>query len=438
MFSEIFWWSYIRRNQLQGFWRELERFETLPPAKSRRELGGRLLDQLRYFGGREDALPEWREAASIRDAEELWRIWPSLPVVTKADLVNRFDAREMASRFHLKGKINSTGGSTGEPTSFFHDEAMTTLSVATSIYCWRRMGWRPGVRMVCIWGSDRDIGKAQQSRNRWLAGARNEVIIPGYEINQGTADRVLEEIRKHGRVAIFGFTSLLEGVARLVLECGATPAPGRVSTAWNGGEMLFESQSELFRRAFGVPILNCYGGRELSIMAYQPAGASKLHLVRPYLFAEILGEGGRPAGPGESGRLVLTSTVCRGTPFLRYEVGDLAAYAAEDRDESGIRAVREIQGRTAGLLRLPGGKTINCLYWNHLFKEFPEVQQFQVAVRGGKELEIRLRGTAFGADREAHLRRVVHEFTGGMPVSVTWMERIPLTSQGKLVQVVRE
>jgi len=438
MLTEIYWWLYVRRNRLLRFWRELDRFESLPAAAARRDLGERLLEQVRYFGRREDALPEWREAASIRDAEELWRVWPSLPVVTKSDLVRRFDPREMAARFGLKGKINSTGGSTGEPTFFFHDEEMTALSVATSVYGWRRMGWRPGMTVVCIWGSDRDIGKTQQGRSRWLTRARNEVVLPGYELSQTTADRVMEEIRGHRKVAIFGFTSLLEGIARLVLERGGAPEPGRVCTAWNGGEMLFDSQSEIFRQAFGVPILNCYGGRELSVMAYQPAGSAKLNLVRPFLFAEILGEDGRPAGPGESGRLVLTSTICRGTPFLRYEVGDMATYSAGDRDESGIRRLREIQGRTAGLLRLPGGKTINCLYWNHLFKEFPEVRQFQVAVRGGTALEIRLRGTVFAAEREAHLRHVIGEFTGGMPVAVTWVEQIPLTRQGKLVQVVRE
>jgi phenylacetate-CoA ligase len=201
--------------------------------------------------------------------------------------------------------------------------------------------------------------------------------------------------------------------------------------------MLFESQSETFRRAFGVPILNCYGGRELSVMAYQPMNSAKLHLLRPFLFAEIVGEDGRPAAPGESGRLLWTSTVCKGTPFLRYEVGDLAAYAAKDQDESGIRALEQIHGRIAGLLRLPGGKTINCLYWNHLFKECPEVKQFQVAVRGERELYIRLRGTRFSADREASVLRLIQDFTG-MPASIAWVDRIPLTPQGKLVQVVHE
>ena len=43
-------------------------------------------------------------------------------------------------------------------------------------------------------------------------------------------------------------------------------------------------------------------GRELSVMAYQPEGSKRLHLLRPYLFVEIVNDQGRPAAPGESGR----------------------------------------------------------------------------------------------------------------------------------------
>ena len=55
---------------------------------------------------------------------------------------------------------------------------------------------------------------------------------------------------------------LLEFVAQRVLETGRRIRPGVVRTAWNGGEMLFPQQCELFRQAFGVPLLNRYGGRE--------------------------------------------------------------------------------------------------------------------------------------------------------------------------------
>jgi phenylacetate-CoA ligase len=167
--------------------------------------------------------------------------------------------------------------------------------------------------------------------------------------------------------------------------------------------MLFEHQSELFRQAFGVPILNMYGGRELSVMAFQPREGAPLRVLRPWLFLEIVDREGKPVRPGESGRLLWTSTVCRGTPFLRYEIGDLGSSEAASETEAGIAAIRSLDGRTAGTLMLEEGTTIHCLFWNHLFKEIPEIQQFQVVIRSGNRLRLLLKGTKMSPEKSEAL-----------------------------------
>jgi phenylacetate-CoA ligase len=202
--------------------------------------------------------------------------------------------------------------------------------------------------------------------------------------------------------------------------------------------MLFPSQSQFFEQAFGAPILNLYGGRELGTMAFQPQRDAPLSVLRPFVFVEIVDEAGRPSPPGQVGRLIWTSAVCRGTPFLRYDIGDLGAAAACDQDESGICRLTTLCGRHAGLLTLPGGKTLSVLFWNHLFKEFSEVVQFQVALRGDGGIELRLKGSGFSGEREMELRRILLNFIGPIHVNILWLGAIPLTPQGKLLQVVRE
>jgi phenylacetate-CoA ligase len=403
------------------------------------ELATRLVNQIRYFGSRADALSEWREAASLKDPCDIWRIWNTLPILSKQDLKNRFDPSEMKVRFNLNGVGSTTGGSTGEPTPYFHDETMIRVATAARLYSRRRMGWHPGMPTICLWGSERDIGKLSGSfRSRISCYLTNYRIIDGYGLNDRTVSRLLELINRHGSVAIYGFTSMLEFVARKVLEAGNLPEKGRVQTAWNGGEMLFDTQRDLFRKAFGVPILNYYGGRELSAMAYEPRAGASLRVLRPFVFLEIVDEQGKPVRPGVTGRLIWTSTVCRGTPFLRYDIGDVGSYDANDYDESGISGIKELQGRYAGLLKLSNGKTISCLFWNHFFKDFPEVEQFQVVLLEDGDIRLRLKGSPFAAQRESELRSVLQKFIGDIPIKISWLEKIPTTSQGKLVQVVRE
>jgi phenylacetate-CoA ligase len=433
--SSLWWRRYLRRNASPGA--ELERFPQLRPDEQRKELAERLLRQIRYFGTRADALPEWREASRIDNPEDLLRIWPGLPVVTKNDLRTRFPAEEIGRRFQIPGRTNCTGGSTGEPVHFFHDARMLRTSLAAIAFSAIQMGWLPGMPTIIVWGSERDVKKATTFRNRVHGRLRNQFLVDGYNLSDDTVERLYSHVQR-GPVAIYGFTSMLEFVARRILETGRTIGPGVVRTAWNGGEMLFPEQVELFRQAFGVPLLNRYGGRELSVMACQFTEGAPLHVLRPWLFLEVLDDRGRPAAPGEIGRLVWTSTVCRGTPFLRYDVEDLGTFRASDSNESGVVAINELHGRVGGLLELPGGRKISNLYWNHFFKEVKEVAQFQVILRKDRTLQILLRGEGFSPERDAAVRGLLTHFLGDLPVHLQWVERIPRTKDGKLLQAYRE
>jgi phenylacetate-CoA ligase len=231
---------------------------------------------------------------------------------------------------------------------------------------------------------------------------------------------------------------MLAFIAERLLALGDAPPHGALRTAWNGGEMLYAEQSAVFEKAFGVPLRNVYGGRELSAMACQTVPGGPLRVFRPWVFVEIVDEHGKPVSPGESGRLIWTSTVCRGTPFLRFDVGDLGAASASHITEAGITALDELHGRTAGLLKLPNGRTINNIFWNHLFKEYPEVAQFQVLLRSNGGIRILLRGRGLTPEREARLRSVIDSVIDHLPLELQWVESIPLTSQGKRIQVLRE
>jgi hypothetical protein len=89
-------------------------------------------------------------------------------------------------------------------------------------------------------------------------------------------------------------------------------------------------------------------------------------------------------------------------------------------------------------MKLQNGKVISALFWNHLFKDFSEVEQFQVALAGAHQIKLRLKGAPFEPDRERQLRNVLKNFLGQIPVTISWMNKIPLSPQGKLLQVVSE
>jgi phenylacetate-coenzyme A ligase PaaK-like adenylate-forming protein len=421
-----------------GATRAPREFARLDPAARRLRLAGLLFDQVRYFGSRPDALPEWRDAARLTSAEELWRSWHRLPIMTKETLRLGFEPVAIRDRLHIKGVVSASGGSTGEPTRFLHDRRMIRASAAAELYSRLGMGWTPDMPIVAVWGAERDIGRQVALRTRVTHRVLGVHIIDGYQMTADVADRCVDLITRLRPVALYGFTSMVEHIARELLRRGIIPPPGSVRTVWNGGEMLNPEQARLVRQAFGVPFLNLYGGREVGTMACQFAAGEPLEVLRPWVFIEVVDDSGNPVQPGQSGRLLVTSTACRGTPFLRYEVGDLGSYRAEDADESGIHHLSGLTGRIGSVIDLPDGRQVNMLLWNHFFKEFPEVHQFQVRIRDARGLRILLRGTTLSPDRQADLERRLRDFLRSVPVELVWVDRIPLTGQGKLIQVVRE
>jgi phenylacetate-CoA ligase len=404
--DRFYWQRYEQQYEVPQVAGTLADFRRRNPDDARRQLASRLRDALRYFAARPDALPEWRDAAGLDDLDAFWRAWPSLPILTKTDLRGRFSARALREQ-GIEGQLSATGGSTGEPTTFIHDVASVRRMNAVMHLARQALGWRPGMPTICVWGAQRDIGQGLKGYRRARHALTNHLSrlceVDGFALTDETARRVHEQLlATRGGAAIYGFSSMLDHVARVVQERGWTVPAGLVRVA-------------RFRQVFGVPILNYYGGRELGTIAAQHEVGGPLHLVRPYVFVELIGEDGVPVAPGVAGRVVVTSTDGRGTPFLRYDIGDVASCSAAAVDVSGVTRLDALLGRAGSVLRLPNGATVSNNYWNHLFKELEEVSQFQ-----------------------AWLRSVLGAFLGPTPIEIAWVDAIPPTRLGKRLQVVVE
>jgi phenylacetate-CoA ligase len=188
----------------------------------------------------------------------------------------------------------------------------------------------------------------------------------------------------------------------------------------------------------GVPVRNIYSAVECGNIAFECEHGA-LHLNADSLVVECL-VGGKPARPGETGEVVVTTLDMYSAPLIRYRLGDLAipgdGLCACGR---GLPWLRAVTGRTIDCIRLPGGQTIpGTAFGEAIFKDVRSVRQYRITQRSLAHFAIELvPGSGFSDETETAIRRRCHETVGmDVQVDLACVACIPREPNGKARYVV--
>lgn len=121
-----------------------------------------------------------------------------------------------------------------------------------------------------------------------------------------------------------------------------------------------DERSHLAER-FGCRIATNYYCNEVWAIGAE-CSAGTLHQFPDNVVLEIVDDDGDPVPAGESGQVIVTSLHNYVHPFIRYRLGDAAAWEADERGcECGLRlpAIRLIEGRDDDYLVYPDGTRIH-------------------------------------------------------------------------------
>ena len=144
-------------------------------------------------------------------------------------------------------------------------------------------------------------------------------------------------------------------------------------------EMLRQHNRDLFRKAFGIEVIEAYGSMEMGIIAFETQARDGLHLCDDLTIIEFLDEKGRDAKPGETARVIVTDLLGTTMPFIRYEQGDLAEFALF-QNSRGVyeRRITRIMGRDEDKIILPDKTVRNFHIFYEVMDMFPQILQFRV------------------------------------------------------------
>jgi phenylacetate-CoA ligase len=208
-------------------------------------------------------------------------------------------------------------------------------------------------------GSHRRIVHVLVPKQEHPAGSMEEGTLPNggrwWTIHSLDGQEVFDLLRRTAATVAYGIPS----VFLATLHHGRmTSQPLALKQLWTFGEVVSDELRDLLRAIPGCRLVDQYGCKEAGLIALQCPLCDAYHAADRQLRFEVVTDDGRPAEPGEMGRVVVTPFFNRAIPLARYETEDYAVRSAPNACPRSPFAIDRIIGRMLNLFRLPDGRRI--------------------------------------------------------------------------------
>lgn len=154
-------------------------------------------------------------------------------------------------------------------------------------------------------------------------------------------------------------------------------------------EIIHEHNRQLYREQFGAEVIDTYGAWEMGNMAYETPERDGLHLNEDLTYFEFLDTDGKPVGPGEPGRIVVTDLMGQLMPFIRYDQGDFIVFTyGTDRHGNPARRIQQIIGRDNEYAVLADGTKYPVHTFNRTIGQYEDLIQFRIVQKTPCQFEV--------------------------------------------------
>jgi phenylacetate-CoA ligase len=293
-------------------------------------------------------VPFYREAfkqrnltpSDIKSIDDLTK----LPVLTKEDIQR--SSGDLISRGFPKSRLISyKSGGTGDQIRFYITKEQVSWEVAAEFRAYGWAGYKLGDRCSIFWGSPIDLARQTSMIKRFTSGLERILILNTYVISNEVLARCASLLKKFNPEIIRGYASSVYMMAKYMLEMKLDYVrPRAVITS---AETLFDSMRKTIEEAFGCPVFDYYGSREVGALAAECKEHTGYHISAENVVLEFVREGEHVTA-GEKGLILVTSLRNFGMPFIRYNIGDVGIPSDEQCNcGRGLPLMSSIEGRVS-------------------------------------------------------------------------------------------
>lgn len=314
--------------------------------------------------------------------------WESVPIINK-DIMRQFgleDDRNLDG--HLKYYRSSTSGSTGKPFRFAKDYLTHALTWVHVAKCYGLVDVSLNDLQARFYGAPTTQLAKYIEKTKDFIGHRQR--FPVLDLSDVALEHWIGLFKAKPFVYMYGYSYPIITFAKYLLKTNRVlkQLVPSLKACILTAEMCEANERQLVAQALGVPVCNEYGASEFGILGF--AVGPNWEIANGLLMVEILDDNGCVLPNGSLGNVTVTSLFNKGTPFIRYQTGDLGALDMVD----GKQVLTQLYGRREDMAQLPSGKrTPGDTAFYYVFKDFSSrydvITEYKVVQTSSTVFEIR-------------------------------------------------
>ena len=280
-------------------------------------------------------------------------VYPTLPVITKAD-IRANETTILTDPVHLLKKAH-TSGTSGSPLNMYRSPGAILKENA---YVWQyrlSKGLELGDPFVSM------RGVLDNKTMHYYNKAENTLYMSSYLLNKTNIQKYAKLLNEYKPKAIFAFPSSLFTLANLLEEAGLHV---EVPLLFTSSETLYPFQREKIEKTLSARIFDRYSTAERTILLHE-CQYGNYHAAPKYGISEFLDRG-----------VITTGFINKAFPLIRYQIDDSFRFMDKPCECGKGIGVASIEGRVDDVVMLEDGTRIGRL--GVAFQGIPNLRYAQI------------------------------------------------------------
>ena len=427
-------WRNYRSRYGGAYWKArsfCEEFDAWPLERQLEYQSGAMRELIRFAAAHSEFYRELYKDVDL-DAVQTPEDLKRLPIVDKETLRANID--RVFTVPAAGAVISNTGGTTGKSLTIRFTREDMQIRMAVLDHFKARVGFENLKMRRATFNGKHIIPPGQKRHVYWRYNQPcKQMIYSSFDLTEEKLGYYVKSLNRFQPQAIDGFFTSICDVASYIERHGLKLS-FRPVAVFPTSETLTAQGRALIERVFGCKVYDQYASSEGAPFVTE-CPCQRLHVERNTGVFEIQ----------ENGEILVTSFTTRGTPLIRYAIGDVMVPGeAGESCPCGLHGqlIREIRGRRLDYLLRSDGAKINAGNVSNLLKYMPNnVIRAQFRQQKLGELRILLElaeGSLDDAGRREILDECRHTLGPDTRVSIEVVPEIPREKSGKFRMIVNE